>query len=34
MIAIEHYEHAASVEGYGIEGDGDSVSLHKLEHVG
>ena len=26
MIAAEHYEHAASVEGYGIEGDGDSMS--------
>ena len=26
MIAAEHHEHAASVEGYGIEGDGDSMS--------
>ena len=26
MIALDHYEHAASVEGYGIEGDGDNVS--------
>ena len=27
MIAAEHYEHAASVEGYGFEGDGDSMSF-------
>ena len=26
MIALDHYEHAASVEGYGIEGDGDSMT--------
>ena len=27
MIAAEHYEHAASVEGYGFEGEGDSMSF-------
>jgi len=26
MIALDHYEHAASVEGYGIEGDGESMT--------
>ena len=26
MIAAEHYEHTASVEGYGVEGDGESMS--------
>ena len=26
MNVLQHYEHAASVEGYGIEGDGEGMS--------